>query len=95
MSYLFCKCMYHMHPVVFCGVVAEYGPGETAAHVHEVVERHGGDAALGDGDVSSEEPSVRLWIITLDLGHTIKSCQYEYEQKHAMGNQRLQTRTSE
>lgn len=50
--------MYHMHPVVLCGVVAEYGPGETAAHVHEVVERHGGDAALGDGDVSSEEPSV-------------------------------------
>lgn len=39
-----------VYPVILWRVVAEKGPGETAAHVDQIVEGHGGDAALGDGD---------------------------------------------
>lgn len=40
-----------MYPVVLCWVVAVDGLGEAAAHVDQIVEGHGCDAALGDGDV--------------------------------------------
>lgn len=40
-----------MYPVVLCWVVAVDGLGEAATHVDQIVEGHGCDAALGDGDV--------------------------------------------
>lgn len=40
-----------VYPVILGRVVAEKGLGEAAAHVDEIVEGHGCDAALGDGDV--------------------------------------------
>lgn len=49
--YLFVEGVNHMDPVVLSGVVAEYGLGETTAHIDQVVEGHRGDTALGDGDV--------------------------------------------
>lgn len=60
-----------MHPVVLRRVVAEYGLGETAAHVDQVVEGHRRDAALGNGDVGSQQPSVCLWIVALNLQHAV------------------------
>lgn len=56
-----------MYPVVLCGVVAEYGLGETTAHIDQVVEGHCRDAALGDGDVCPQQPRVCLRIIALNL----------------------------
>lgn len=50
-AHQFVKGVDHMHPVVLQRVVAEYGLGETAAHIDQVIERHGCDATLGDGDV--------------------------------------------
>lgn len=49
--YLFAEGVHHVHPVVLGGVVAVDGFRQTARHVDEVVEGHGGDAALSDGDV--------------------------------------------
>ncbi len=49
--YLFVEGVNHMHPVVLCRVVAEYGLGETTAHIDQVVEGHCCDTTLGDGDV--------------------------------------------
>lgn len=40
-----------VYPVILQRVVAEKRLGETAAHVDQIVEGHGGDAAIGDGDV--------------------------------------------
>lgn len=40
-----------MYPVVLYWVVAEYGLGQTTAHVDQVVEGYCCDATLGDGDV--------------------------------------------
>lgn len=42
-----------VYPVVLRRVVAEEGPGEAATHVDQIVEGHGCDAALGDGDVGA------------------------------------------
>ena len=42
-----------MHPVVLHRVIAEDGLGEPPGHIDQVVEGHGRDAALGDGDVGS------------------------------------------
>lgn len=52
-SYLFAEGVNYMHPVVLCGVIAVNGLGETTAHIDQVVEGHGCDAALGNGDVGS------------------------------------------
>lgn len=65
--YQFAKSLSNIHPVVLCWVVAKYGLGKTAAHVDQVVEGHRRDAALGDGDVGTQHPTVFLWIIALNL----------------------------
>ena len=57
-----------MHPVVLCGIVAVDGFGQAAGHVDEVIQGHGGDAALGNGDVGPQQPAVCLRVVALDLG---------------------------
>lgn len=40
-----------MHPVIFFGVIAEYGLSEATANVDQVVEGHCCNTAFGNGDV--------------------------------------------
>lgn len=70
--YLFAEGVDHMHPVILCGVIAEYGLGETTAHIDQVVEGHCCDTALGDGDAGLEHPTICLWIIALNLWHIVE-----------------------
>lgn len=51
LCYLFVKGVNHMYPVVLFGVIAEYGLGQTTAHIDQVVEGHCCDATLRNGDV--------------------------------------------
>lgn len=53
-SYLLVEGVNDVHPVVLYGVVAEDGLGQAAAHVDQVVEGNGCDAAPGDGDVGPQ-----------------------------------------
>lgn len=57
-SHQFAEGVHDVDPVVLRRVVAEDGPGEATAHVDQIVEGHGCDAALGDGDAGPEQPRV-------------------------------------
>lgn len=68
--HLLAERVHHVHPVVLRGVIAEDGLGEASGHVDKIVQGHGGDTALGDGDVGPQQPDVGLGIVALDLGMT-------------------------
>lgn len=56
-----------MHPVVLNGVIAVNGFGEPACNVDQVVEGHGCDTSLGNGDGGTEQPGIGIRIIGLNL----------------------------
>lgn len=65
--YLSAEGVNHRHPEVLCRVVAVNALGETAAYIHQAVQRHGCDVALTHGNVGAQQPAVCLRVITLYL----------------------------
>lgn len=56
-----------MHPVVLNGVIAVNCFGEPASNVDQVVQGHGRDASLGNGDGGTEQPGISIRIVGLNL----------------------------
>lgn len=68
----FAKGLNHMHPVVLCRVVAVDGLCETATHIDQIVERYCWDATICNGDVGTQQPGICLWIVALNLRHSLQ-----------------------
>lgn len=66
-NYLSAECILYMHPVVLNGVIAVNGFGEPASNVDQVVQGHGRDASLGNGNGGTEQPGISIRIVRLNL----------------------------
>lgn len=66
-NYLSAERILYMHPVVLNGVIAVNGFGEPTSNVDQVVQGHGRDASLGNGDGGTEQPGIGIRVIRLHL----------------------------